>query len=198
LNNLIIIGVSGHGSVMADIAVKLKYSVKFWDDDLSKESHVYKVEKRVLEDPFNSNLIIGIGDNFIRESISKQYSKDKFISLIHPKATISDNTKIGIGSVVMAGVCINNGSIIGDHCILNTGAVVDHDCKLESYVHVSPNVTLCGNVAIGNSSWVGAGVTIIQGIKVGENVTIGAGAVIIEDVPNGATVVGNPGKIINL
>ena len=88
MKSLIIIGASGHGSVMADIAVKLKFSVKFWDDDLSKEIYGYKVEKRVMEDPLNSTLIIGIGNNSIRESISKQYSKDKFISLIHPIATI--------------------------------------------------------------------------------------------------------------
>ena len=56
---------------------------------------------------------------------------------------ISDNTKIGFGSVVMGGVCINNGSNIGHFIgIINTGSVIDHDCKLDSYVHISPNVTL--------------------------------------------------------
>ena len=183
---------------MAEIADKLAYSVKFWDDDLSKKIFGYKVEKRLKNDPLNSDLIIGIGNNSTRKIISNQYSKDKFISLIHPVAIISDNTKIGVGSVIMAGVCINNGSYIGHHCIINTGTVIDHGCILDSYVHVSPNATLCGNVKIGNSSWVGAGATIIQGITVGENVIIGAGAVIIEDVPNGATVVGNPGKVIKI
>ena len=99
MKSLIITGASGHGSVMADIAVKLKFSVKFWDDDLSKEIHGYKVQKRVLEDPFNSTLIIRIGNNSIRESISKQYSKDRLISLIHPKAIISDNIYINFYSL---------------------------------------------------------------------------------------------------
>jgi len=156
------------------------------------------VSERGKKAPENSLIIIGIGSNTIREKISLQYQDDSFVTLIHPNSNISKNFKIGTGSVVVAGVCINNGVFIGNHCIINTCAVVDHDCVINDFVHISPNATLCGDVKIGKGSWVGAGATIIQGIKVGKNAIIGAGSVIIKDIPDNATVVGNPGKIIKI
>ena len=196
--SLIIIGASGHGSVIADMAKDLGYSIFFWDDDISKKIPGYDVFKRELNNSINSRLIIGIGSNKTREAISLQYPQESFISLIHPQAIISNKTNIANGTVVLAGAIVNCGTTIEEHCILNTGAVVDHDCVLGKYVHISPNATLCGNVIIGSGTRIGAGSTVIQGIKIGENVTVGAGAVIINDIPNNATVVGNPGKIIKV
>ena len=72
--------------------------------------------------------------NIIREKISLQYETHNFVTLIHPFSNISKNTKIGIGSVVVAGVSINNGTIIGNHCIINTGVVVDHGCVIHDFV----------------------------------------------------------------
>lgn len=195
-NHLLIIGASGHGSVVADIATKLGYNISFWDDDILKKVNDFIVEKRSLVVPENSKITIGIGSNHIREQISLLYPEYKYATLYHPNSYISDNVRIGVGSVIMSGVSINNGSFIGRHCIVNTGAVVDHDCILDDYVHISPNATLCGNVTIGHGTWVGAGAVLIQGITVGKNVVIGAGAVVISNIPDNTTVVGNPGKII--
>lgn len=196
MNKLLIIGSSGHGNVVAEIAINTGYSIKFWEDDLSKINQVFNIEKRESTIPVNSKIIIAIGSNKTREIISRQYSQDSFISLYHPNSSISKSAEIGLGSVIMAGAIVNSGVCVGNHCIINSGAIVDHDCNLEQYVHVSPNATLCGNVTVGEASWVGAGATIIQGINIGKNVTIGAGSVIINDVPDNATVVGNPGRII--
>ena len=80
--------------------------------------------------------------------------------------------------------------------IINTKASIDHDCIIEDFVHISPGAILCGNVQVGELSWIGAGSVIIQGIKIGKNVIIGAGTVVIHDVPDNVTIVGNPGKII--
>jgi sugar O-acyltransferase (sialic acid O-acetyltransferase NeuD family) len=194
--NVVIIGASGHGFQVADLAHQIGYSIIFWDDKLSSNNKNIYISNRKSIIPSDSKLIIGIGSNKIREIISKQYSLESFISLFHPKSIIAKNTKIGVGSVVMAGVIINNNVDVGNHCILNTGAVIEHDCIIDDFVHISPNSTICGNVKIGKGAWVGAGATIIQGIRIGDYSTIGAGAVIINDIPNNATVVGNPGKII--
>jgi sugar O-acyltransferase (sialic acid O-acetyltransferase NeuD family) len=198
MNNLIVIGASGHGNVIADIAKLLGYTTLFWDDDSSKKIGNLKVEKRCLVVPLNSKIIIGIGSNKTRKNISSQYPNDSFISIIHPKSIISGNSKIGIGTVIMAGAIINNGVVLGKHCIVNTGAVIDHDVTLGDFVHISPNATLCGNVFVGNDTWIGAGSTIIHGINIGKNVIIGAGAVILNDVPDNSIFVGNPGRHINM
>ena len=46
MNNLIIVGSSGHGNVVAEIAINTGYSIKFWEDDLSKINQVFNIEKR--------------------------------------------------------------------------------------------------------------------------------------------------------
>lgn len=46
----------------------------------------------------------------------------------------------------MAGVIINSCATVGEHCIINTGCIIEHDNIIKSYVHISPNATLCGNV----------------------------------------------------
>ena len=42
----------------------------------------------------------------------------------------------------------------------------------------------------------GANVTIIGDITIGNNVTIGAGSVVVKDVPDNSVVVGNPARVI--
>ncbi len=195
-NKIIVIGASGHGKVVAEIAELTGFEVEFWDDDTTKTIKGYSISNRKSENLVEKNLVIAIGNNKIREKISVDYPNIIFTTLIHPQAIRSSSSQIGAGSVVMAGACINVGTTIGNHCIINTGAVVDHDCVIDNFVHISPNATLCGNVEIGKSSWVGAGSTIIQQVKIGENVIIGAGSVVIKNVPDNSIVVGNPGRVI--
>jgi acetyltransferase EpsM len=194
MKNLIIIGASGHGCVIEELASKIGYSVIFWDDNLSLK--VKNIENLKAKIPYNSKLIIGIGSNNTRANISKKYSLDNYISLFHPESIISGNTKIGVGTVVMAGAIINNNVNLGKHCILNTGAIIDHDCVIDNFVHISPSATLCGNVKVGEGSHIGAGATIIQNIIIGKWCIVGAGAVITKDIPDYSLVVGVPGKII--
>ena len=64
------------------------------------------------------------------------------------------------------------------------------------YVHLSPNVTLCGGVTVGRLTHIGANVTVIQGINVGEQSIIGAGATVIREIPSSVIAVGTPAKVI--
>jgi len=96
----------------------------------------------------------------------------------------------------MQGGIIQSCSEIGSHCIINTGASVDHDCKVEDFVHISPHATLCGNVTVGEGTWIGAGTIIIPGVKIGKWCIIGAGSVVTKDIPNHVLAIGNPCKVI--
>ena len=49
---------------------------------------------------------------------------------------------------------------------------------------------------IGHNVSLGANVTIIGDIRIGNNVIVGAGSVVVKDVPDNAVVAGNPAKII--
>jgi len=197
-SNLIIIGASGHGKVLADIASFDHLNIFFWDDDATRIIDGYAVLQRSDSIPPNTEITIGIGNNEIRAKIAKLYPRANFKTLIHPKANLSKNLTVGFGTVFMVGSCINPGVTIGEHCIINTGAVVDHDCILEDFVHIAPNATLAGNVTVRKGTFVGAGAVVIQGIEIGKDVIIGAGTVVIDHIPDRATVVGNPGRVIKI
>ena len=49
---------------------------------------------------------------------------------------------------------------------------------------------------IGDNVSLGANVTIIGDIKIGNNVIVGAGSVVVKDVPDNCVVAGNPARII--
>ena len=79
---------------------------------------------------------------------------------------------------------------------MNTSSVIEHDSRLGSYVHISPNTTLCGGVSIDDNSWIGAGSVVRQQIYIGKDVVVGANSVVVKDIENSCIVVGNPAKKI--
>lgn len=188
-------GASGHGKVVADIAIENDIGITaFIDDDIhKKECYGFPVIPNILDN--EKPLIITIGDNFTRKLITEKIV-NKIEKLIHPRSIISKTSKIGIGTVVMGGATINADCVIGNHCIINTNSSIDHECIIKDFVHISPNVALAGNVFIDEGSHIGIGAAVIQNVKIGKWCVIGAGAVILKDIPDYSVVVGNPGKII--
>lgn len=199
---LIIIGASGHGKVVADIAELInKWDIiEFLDDNESiKRISSYKVigTSDIAKDYISkADIFIAIGNNKIRKSfVEKLISKGASIpTLIHPNAVIGSEVSIGIGSVVMAGVVVNTSVSIGKACIVNTSSSIDHDCIISSFTHISPGVNIAGAVKIGNETWIGTGAKITNNIEVCENVVIGAGAVVIRDITESGTYVGVPAR----
>ena len=196
-----ILGASGHGKVIAEIAELNGYSeISFFDDswpNIVGVEHWEVVGSTYdLLDDLNSfdSVFIAIGNNGIR--LQKQellFSKGaKFPVLIHPRATVSKYSQIGCGTVIMAGAVVNPFSKVGDSCIINTSASIDHDCMLGDGVHISPGVNLAGGVQVGCKTWVGIGANVKQYINIGNNVTIGAGAAVIRDVLDEQVVIGVP------
>lgn len=191
-----IIGASGHGKVIAEIAEDNQIAIDaFVDADFSKKKLMgYEI---IHENPPElADVIVAIGNNSVRKRITEENPHFNYPILQHPRAQVSKRASVSDGTVIMAGVSINADVIIGKHCIINTNASVDHDCTLADYVHLSPNVALAGNVSIGEASHIGIGACVIQGIKIGANCIVGAGTVVIRDIPDGVTVVGNPGRVM--
>ena len=195
LKKLIIIGASGHGKVIADIAVRAGYEdIVFLDDDQNvKECAGFPVIGKTGEaKEMNGDKIVAIGNPKIRERIQEEVSA--VITLMHPDAVISRTVKIRQGSVIMAGTVINTDVFIGKGCINNTGASVDHDCVLRDYVHVSVGSHLSGTVHVGERTWIGAGATVSNNVNICGDCMIGAGTVVIKDIDKPGTYVGVPAR----
>lgn len=195
MKKLIIIGASGHGKVIADIAVKNDYDNIFFLDDNEeiKECAGFPVIGRTNDaKKMAGDKIVAIGNAKIREKLQSEL--DNVITLIHPRAIISRRVRIGIGSVVMAGAVINSDVVIGKGCIINTGSSVDHDCRIGNYAHVSVGSHVAGTVEIGDGTWIGAGVTISNNISICSGCLIGAGATVVKDINEAGTYIGVPAR----
>ena len=193
LNRLLIIGASGHGKVIADIAVKCGYKdIVFLDDNENvKECAGFPVIGRSCKAvDIEGNKIVAIGNARVREQI--QQNLKNVVTLIHPDAVISRRVEIGEGSVVMAGTVINSDVVIGKGCIINTGASVDHDCKIGDFVHVSVGAHVAGTCEIGERTWIGAGAVVSNNISIYRDCMIGAGTVVIKNINKKGTYIGNP------
>ncbi|TBW26441.1 transferase [Gramella sp. KN1008] len=115
-----------------------------------------------------------------------------FINAIHPSVIIGKNVKIGVGSVFMAGVIINNDSNIGDHCFIATKSSIDHDSTLGNYSSLSPGVTTGGRVVIGETTAIGIGASILHYISIGKECVIGGGALVNKNIEDNYLAYGVP------
>ena len=202
MKKIAILGASGHGKVVADIAKKNGYdSIVFLDDDETVIScGAYPVIGKTKEaSDFECDVIVAIGNAKIRQRMQEEllHSGTRVVSLVHPNAVIAEDVEIGIGTVVMAGAVINSGARIGDGVIINTSSSVDHDCMIGNYVHISVGAHVAGTVEIGSHTWIGAGAVVSNNITICGDCMVGAGAVVVKDIKESGTYVGVPAKRVD-
>lgn len=199
-NNRIIIGYSGHAFVLCDIITSNGRALIGYCETEGKENNPYQLPYLGKEGSLSLGdyqLVLGIGDNQIRERVFDSISKrHTFANVIHQTAHFGNQVDLGVGITICANANINPLATIGNGVICNTGSIIEHECKISDFVHIAPGAVLAGNVTVGRRSFIGANSTIIQGVSIGNDVIVGAGSVIINDVPDNCVVVGNPGKII--
>jgi len=205
LKRLAILGASGHGKVVAEIALSSGWeSVDFYDDAFPAKTSLddFRIKgdlgNLICRSDSYSGFHVAIGDNNTRLNVL-----GKLIGLnlscpniIATSSVVSSTAILGSGISIMPNVVVNAKTIVGDGVILNTSCSVDHDCKICPGAHVSPGAHLAGNVTIGVCSWVGIGSAIIPGKIIGNHSIIGAGSVVIRDIPDNVTAVGVTDKII--
>ena len=196
---LAIIGASGHGKVVADIAVKNGYErIVFFDDDLRRrECGSFPVAGTCADaGQWDDDMIIAIGNATIRERLQERFEAmgKRLPALVHPSAVIAGDVAIGAGTVVMAGAIINPGCEIGKGCIINSNALVDHDGMIADYVHVSCGAMLAGTVHVGARTWLGIGAVVRNNIDIASDCMIGAGAVVVQDITERGTYIGVPAR----
>lgn len=198
---LMIIGSSGHGRVVADIANRMgSYKmIAFLDDAPPSREFPFpylgtcdKAYDFINEYAF----IVAIGNIAVRQKITRSLMARGacLARVISPDAVVAADVTIGEGTVVCPGVVINTGTTIGKGVIINTSSSVDHDCHVGDFCHVAVGAHLCGTVNIGDGCWIGAGATVINNITVCPECMIGAGAVVVKDILSRDTYLGVPAR----
>lgn len=201
-DKLIIIGASGHGRVVADIAIRMNQwnKIAFLDDDESIKSSmnidVIGKSDDTLKYIDDFDIFVAIGDNKTREAVQNRIQVEgaSIPVLIHPSAVIGYQVEIGRGTVIIAGAIINCCTKIGEGCIINTGATIDHDNVIGDFVHISPGAHTAGAVNIGKRTWLGIGSIVTNNICITDDSIIGAGAVVLKDISKKGIYFGVPAQ----
>lgn len=197
--DVIIIGASGHGKVIADIVLSNGNTLLgFLDDGKAGQKCIGFPVLGKLEDYVNypgAEFVIAIGNAALREKIAVSMKGVTWHTAVHPAAVVSKyDVTIGPGTVIMANAVVNPGASIGAHCIVNTAAVVEHDNTIEDFAHISVGVKLAGTVSVGKSTWVGVGAVVSNNVVICGGCMIGAGAVVVRDISESGTYVGVPAR----
>lgn len=203
MKKIAIVGASGHGKVVADLAENLGYVVVFFDDAYPKQQ---KIEHWPVVGTFDDlccnqkkypEAIVAIGDNNTRTLLAEKLIQSGFFlpTLIHPTAFVSKYAKVSKGTVIFAKAVVNSFAQIGNNCIINTGAIIEHDCVLGNAVHLSPNVSLGGATIIGDSSWLGISSATKQLVGIGSHTIVGINSTVIHNIPSNVTAFGSPAVI---
>ena len=199
MKEVVIVGASGHGKVVADIVMKSGDKVLgFLDDNPELGDFFCGFPVLGSTDKWNKiqnkNFIIAIGNPGIRESLSRKIQGD-FYTAIHPSAQISLlDVKIGEGTTIMANAVINSGVYVGRHCIINSAAVVEHDNQISDFVHISVGAKVAGTVNIGTRTWIGMGACINNNLSICSDCIIGTGAVVVKNIEKSGTYIGVPAR----
>lgn len=100
--------------------------------------------------------------------------------LAFQNATLGADSSVGEGSVIFMGAVVGHGSRLGECCVL------------------APNAVVNARVQVGDDVYVGTNASVLPDLSIGMGATIGTCSAVMQDVPAGATVIGVPGRVLQL
>jgi sugar O-acyltransferase (sialic acid O-acetyltransferase NeuD family) len=199
MKKLIILGAGGTAFDLIDIAHAMNKAKATWiilgylDDNRQlhgQNVYGYPVLGSI---PDSSNypdafFASSIGDAYrpelrklVREKVA--LSNERFASLIHPTAVISETATIEPGVVIYGNVTLSSMVKVGHDVFLCGNTFLGHECVIGDHCVLSVGNFLASDVNIGNCCYLGVGVMIRHQISVGHNSLIGMGTRVIKDVP---------------
>lgn len=204
-SKLFIFPFNGNGIEALDCIDDEKFEVVgFVDDDTSKTSEDYFIYSRTVLEKYKEAFVLAVPGSpttyqYRAEIInSLELSEDRYISAIHPSASLGKNVKVGYNCLIQAGVVLTSNAVIGNHVCILPNSVIHHDAVIKDYSLIGSNVVIAGGSIIGRSCYIGSGSNIINGISIGANALVGLGSNIIASVEKDAKMVGNPARNLNM
>lgn len=119
---------------------------------------------------------------------------DRFVSVVHPRASIAPSATVGAGCAIFANVTVSACATLGAHVMVLAGSVINHGSTIGDHCCLATGVAVSGNVSLGRLSFIGANAAVHPKISIGERSLIGMGAAVLEDVGDDVVVAGVPAK----
>ena len=208
---LIIIGGSGHGSVIeACIKDNRKHGDYEWDlkgfcNDFDTDVDGYPVIGKLSDIPRLIRegywFIYGIhliADNYKTAEIYDRIKipKERLATVIHHTAFIDDTVVIEPGCLVMYNAYIAPRTHIGESTMIKANTNIGHDVMIGRLCHIAMGATIVSCVNIGECADIAVSATILAHKKIGNYGMLSAVALATHDIPEGEIWAGIPAKFL--
>ena len=149
-----------------------------------------------------AEVLVCVGSGIARERIVGWLAETglldiRFATVVDPSVRNPARCRIGLGSIVLAGVSLTADVRVGDHVVVMPNVTLTHDDTLEDYATVAAGVSLGGGVTIGRGAYLGMNCSVMPDTRVGTRAVVGMGAVVLDDVPDDETWAGVPAHAIS-
>jgi sugar O-acyltransferase (sialic acid O-acetyltransferase NeuD family) len=121
---------------------------------------------------------------------------ERYATVVHPSAQISDDSEIGPGSVILAQSVLTASVEVGAHVAVMPHVVLTHDVSVGDYATIASGVRFGGGVRVERGAYIGAGALLREQVKIGAWSLIGMGSVVLHDVPAAQAWVGSPARML--
>lgn len=147
----------------------------------------------------DAHVVVCVGSatrNHMRRTVVERLAlpPERYANVVHPSAVIPAATRLGNGTIVLAGVIATTPVSVGSHVTVMPGTILTHDDEVASFATFASGVRLSGGVRVGEGAYLGAGAVVREHLAIGAWATVGAGALVLEDVPPGEVWVGAPAR----
>ena len=214
MKKLVILGGHGNGTVVASTVLDINKQAPQWqllgwlNDFESKPINglpvLGKIERtavaELLKDPdvhfFYALISLKMNHRFLSKLTNLGIPRERFATLVHPTAVVSDHAELGYGTCIQPFVSVGPNVTVGDHVQIYAQSLLGHGAILKNYAYVANNACIGAHVVLEEGAYLGTNCSTLESITLGAWSVTGIGSVVIRDVEPYCTVVGNPARII--
>lgn len=209
-NKVIIIGGSGHGSIIAEVINdnRLKYNDTEWElagfcNDFDSTIDGYPVIGKISDIP----KLIEKGYYFAWgvHLIGRNYKTVEFFNTInipdarwatitHKSSFISKSAILEPGAFVMYGTYIGPRTVIGKCTMVKANVNIGHDVQISPLCHIAMGACINSHVKLGLCSDVSVASQVMLNTNIGDYSMLGAAALATHDIPSGEIHIGIPAR----
>lgn len=116
----------------------------------------------------------------------------KFETFISPKASVYQNSRIGIGTVIYENCVVSVDVSVGDFVLMLSNVALGHDSSIGNFSVLEANASVCGFAQVGVGAVIHTTAVVLPKVRVADNSIVGAGSVVLANVRSHTTVFGMP------
>ncbi len=143
--------------------------------------------------PQQVDLVLAVGYADM-QSRRQAYEKVKamgyrLVTLVHPRAHLEPSVHLGEGTIVLAGVLLDQHVRIGSAVYLDIGVRVGEESVIGTNNYLSAGTTVAGYVQVGENNFVGLDCTVVNEVVIGSGNYLNAKSLIHKNIGDDQQVI---------